>query len=406
MMPFSTRVALRYLWSSPLQTALLLAGVGVAVLAFVFITSLINGLATTLTRQTIGNIAHITLEREPAGIRADWTEPGSTATQLLAEQVLELERPQIREWTALSARLDALPGVIGTSPEVTGAGFVRRSGASSPVSYIGVLPERASLIADLAGTLQEGKATLSVGEVLIGRDLANKLRLRPGSVLTLRGDNDTAVRLRIAGIFKLGISSVDERIVYLHLRNARVLAGLDNGISRIQLKLADPAAAPVLAAQLRRETGLKVYDWTEKNTQLKQALTAQGNTGRMIQTFSLLTMLLVIASSLLLSTQKRKAEIGIMRSAGVPRRFVFSVFLQQGIWIGWLGGVSGALVGWGFSSFLATLKRADGTQALPIDPQQGGYLIVISAAVVIGALAATLPAWRAAKLDPLEAIGT
>jgi ABC-type lipoprotein release transport system permease subunit len=122
-MLFSTRVALRYLRATPMQSALLLAGVGVAVLAFVFITALINGLAVTLTARTIGNIGHVTLEPAERVPKVSLPVPEG-GWSLVARQKSPFEVEQIRDGNRLLRRLDALPGVVGVSPEVIGAGFL------------------------------------------------------------------------------------------------------------------------------------------------------------------------------------------------------------------------------------------------------------------------------------------
>ena len=93
-----------------------------------------------------------------------------------------------------------------------------------------------------------------------------------------------------------------------------------------------------------------------------------------------------------------------MRSFGISRRFVASVFVLQGLLVGLLGGLVGALAGYGLCLWLFSVKQPDGSPVLPIAPDQGGYLLVITLTVLGAVLAAVLPARAAASIDPLEAI--
>src|SRR5690606_26288986 len=114
--------------------------------------------------------------------------------------------------------------------------------------------------------------------------------------------------------------------------------------------------------------------------------------------------LIGIASALILSANRRRSEIGIMRAFGLSGRFVASVFVLQGLLVGFIGAAAGCLVGFGFCAWLATLMRPDGSMMLPIAPSEGGYLMVMTLTTLGAALASVLPARAAARLDPLEAI--
>src|SRR5690606_17182610 len=101
---------------------------------------------------------------------------------------------------------------------------------------------------------------------------------------------------------------------------------LPSGISRIEIKVAPPEDAPEIAARLRAATALKSTAWTEDNAQLFEALDAQGRTGTIIKVFALITIVIGIASAMLLSIVRRRAEIGIMRAMGASQRLVVGIF--------------------------------------------------------------------------------
>jgi lipoprotein-releasing system permease protein len=160
-----------------------------------------------------------------------------------------------------------------------------------------------------------------------------------------------------------------------------------------------------LAVRLTNDaTGLRATSWQEKNANLEGALTAQAQTGTLIQIFSLISVLIGIASALSLSANRRSGEIGIMRAFGVSKTFIATVFVLQGLLIGAVGAGIGCVSGFALCSWLATMTNPDGTMVLPIAPSEGGYVAVFLLTTLGAVLASVIPARAAARLDPLEAI--
>lgn len=398
-MRFAVKVAIRYMLSSPGQTGLLVAGVGLGVLVFVFITALIRGLAIFLVAETTGQIAHVTLEPPVRAARVLVEGPA-----LAAQPVSTAQRLQIREWQKALTLAQAQPETAAARVVISGNAFLARGEAATAVAVQGVEPEAIDAIARISPKIVEGRARLGSGEALIGRGLANDLGLRLGRPLTLRSDRGTERLLTIAGIFETGVGSLDERVVIVSLSAARPLFDLPNGASSIEIRLKDPDTAPAVALRLGAATGLKSTPWQEKNRSLQSALEGQGRTGSLIQIFALVSIIIGVSSALLLSAYRRRPEIGIMRSFGVSRGFVATVFITQGIIIGAVGAGTGCLLGFGFVSLLAGIKDAGGEQILPVVPSEGGYLAAFILTTLGAALAAALPARDASRIDPVEAI--
>jgi lipoprotein-releasing system permease protein len=182
------------------------------------------------------------------------------------------------------------------------------------------------------------------------------------------------------------------------------LFDLPSGISRIEVKVAPVAAAPSIAETLRRSTGLKATPWTEENSQLFDALDAQGRTGIILKLFALVTIIVGIASAMLLSITRRRGEIGIMRAMGAGRRLVLAIFVIEGTLIGAGGAIAGALLAWAALAPFPPIAEA-GARGLPVDRAQGQFLLAMLLTSLAAALASILPARRAAATDPVEAIG-
>lgn len=133
-------------------------------------------------------------------------------------------------------------------------------------------------------------------------------------------------------------------------------------------------------------------------------LRAQASSGNLIKGFALVTIVIGVASALLLSTYRRRPEIGIMRAFGAPRGFVVAVFVLQGALIGLLGGLLGAGLGYlALSPFPLPENIPQG--GFPIDVRQGAYGLAIALTTIGAILASILPARSAARVDPVSVIG-
>ena len=398
---FAFHVARRYLLSNPSQTLLLIAGVAVGVTVFVFITALIAGLAVRLTEQVTGNGAHISLE-SPTRVARVLAGPDLPVESVAL--VSTFQRKQIRNWPMIVELLRANPSVSAISPQISGSAVLVKSEAVTSVSIIGVEPQGIDAISEITPKIIEGDGDLGADGLLIGVRLAGDLGLSAGQSVLLRTERGVERQLTIKGVFRTGLQSLDERIAYLSLQTARPLFVLPEGVTNIEIKLKDPEDARAMARFLADATGLRATPWQEKNVNLEDALVAQGRTGTMIQVFSLISIIIGIASALVLSAYRRRSEIGIMRAFGVPGGFILRVFLLQGLLIGLIGALIGCATGYGLCLWLEGITNAEGVPVLPIAPAQGGYVAALVLTTLGAVVASILPARSASRVDPLEAI--
>lgn len=398
---FAFHVARRYLLSNPSQTLLLIAGVAVGVTVFVFITALIAGLAVRLTEQVTGNGAHISLE-SPTRVARVLAGPDLPVESVAL--VSTFQRKQIRNWPMIVELLRANPSVSAISPQISGSAVLVKSEAVTSVSIIGVEPQGIDAISEITPKIIEGDGDLGADGLLIGVRLAGDLGLSAGQSVLLRTERGVERQLTIKGVFRTGLQSLDERIAYLSLQTARPLFVLPEGVTNIEIKLKDPEDARDVARFLADATGLRATPWQEKNVNLEDALVAQGRTGTMIQVFSLISIIIGIASALVLSAYRRRSEIGIMRAFGVPGGFILRVFLLQGLLIGLIGALIGCATGYGLCLWLEGITNAEGVPILPIAPAQGGYVAALVLTTLGAVVASILPARSASRVDPLEAI--
>ncbi|MEM9965668.1 MAG: ABC transporter permease [Asticcacaulis sp.] len=397
---FAFTVARRYLLSNPLQTLLLVAGVALGVTVFVFITALIAGLAVRLTDEVTGNSAHVTLDPP---IRVARVLAGSHPVESAA-LVSTVQRRQIRDWQSVVELLRSQPSVAAISPQITGSGFLVRGEAVAQVEIIGLEAQGIDAITPVSTKIISGESALGADGILVGERLSQDMGLYAGQVVLLRSDRMSERQLTVKGIYRTGLQSLDERVAFLSLQTARALFDLPAGVTKIEIKLKDANTARIEADFLGEATGLRATSWQAKNLDLEDALTAQGQTGTLIQIFSLISIVIGVASALVLSAYRRRSEVGIMRAFGIPSGFIAWIFLLQGLIIGLTGASIGCLTGYGLCSWLASITKPDGSPILPIAPEQGGYVAAVLLTTLGAVIASVLPARQASRIDPLEAI--
>jgi lipoprotein-releasing system permease protein len=209
----------------------------------------------------------------------------------------------------------------------------------------------------------------------------------------------------IVGIFDVGNKEVNQRWVFLPLRLTQNLLDLVGGVSNIDATVERLFDAETVARRVEAQTGLQAESWMQTNAQLLSALKNQTLTNRLIRGFVILIVALGIASVLVVSVVQKSKEIGILRAMGASRRNIMSVFLLQGAVYGFAGSLAGVLLGFGLvSAFSGVFRNPDGSVFFKpaVDLE-----IVVSAcitALLIGLVAAALPARRASRLDPVTAI--
>lgn len=401
-MRYAFKIALRHLTANMGQTALLASGVAMAVFIFIFMSALIGGLADLLVNRTLGNLAHVTVEASDADLPLLAPYEGETA--LVARQPSTRRDTGILDAGPLRDLIETMPGVSKAALEVTEGGVLIRGERVQRVSVSGLEPDRLNAIIRFDRAMQAGTAHLTGDTLLIGATLAEDLGLAVGRTVMLRGDTGNSVTLTVGGVFRIGAGQIDGASAFIDITTARALFDSPNTVSRIAVRLDDFDAAPRAASRIEATTGLHATPWTETSEQLFDALVAQARTGLVLKSFAMLTIVIGIASSLMLTTYRRRPEIGIMRAMGATQGFIVIVFVIQGALIGVIGGVAGGALGLVALVPFPSIEDVRPGQ-LPIDVAQGSIGVGIALTTLAATLAAILPARAASRIDPVEAIG-
>ena len=398
-MPFACLVAVRFLREGRFQTVLIAGGIAIGVAVIVFITALIGGLQASTIERTLGTQPHIVV-RPPKELARPLRDDGAAVTLPNVQPRTQRLR-SIDQWQTLQAELAAHPGVAALSPLVSGPGLAVRGEANESIALLGIEPERYLRIVDVAAKLVAGRFRVSATEAVIGVELADDLGARVGDKIRIETAGGRSETFTVAGIFDLGSRDLNQRYVYIGLRSAQTLLDLVGGVSQIDLKVKEIFSAEAIARDIAAATSLTADSWMTTNAQLLTALRAQSISTGIIRFFVALSVAFGIASVLVVSVVQRARDIGILRAMGTPRRRVMAVFLIQGGLLGLIGSSLGVAAGAGLALLF---MRVTGGRLFTLEMEPSLFLGATALATLTGLAAATAPALRAARLDPVTVI--
>ncbi len=339
--------------------------------------------------------------------------------------------PSIADFDGLAARLRELPGVVGVVPQIQGQVMVTSEGKAQGALVRGMRAEDFLARDLLAGSIVAGSFDgFAGGEgVLVGSRLARQLGLGVGrniTVISPRGNQTvmgTLPRLKaypIAGLFQLGMYEYDSSFIYMPLSAAQIFFRLPDGANAIELFFDDPDQVWLARVKLAEilGPGYRTVDWQQANSSFFKAIQVERNV-----MFLILSMIILVAAFNVLSGQymlvkSKSSDIAVLRTMGATRGMVMRIFFMSGAAIGLFGTLAGVALGILFTDNIETIQgwveAALGTSlwdpeirfltTMPAVRDTREMLEVVAMALGISFLAPVLPAWLAARLDPVEAL--
>lgn len=383
-MGLSAKIAVRFLKAGKGQTILIALGIAIGVSVQIFIGLLIQGLQESLLDKTIGNSSHITVSSNTDDkLISDWKE-------------------KIKNIGLADDR------VIKISASADGSVYLKFGDEAEPALLRGFVFDQADKIYGLKSGIYEGNEYLKVDEVLIGKEMKDKLSLKLGDKIDITNATGKKKTLEVVGFYDLGVASVNKSWIITTLETAQNALGYNDKVSSIEMQVSDTFKADEIAASLSEkmsDSSLVIDNWKAQNEQLLSGLNGQSISSIIIQIFVLVSVILGIASVLAITVMQKSKQIGILKAMGVKDKSASAIFLIQGLLLGTMGAIIGILLGIAlilmFTNFAV---NADGSPVVPVVLDYGFIALSALIAVISACVAALIPARKSSKLSPIEVI--
>ena len=339
--------------------------------------------------------------------------------------------PTLPDFDHLTVEIRGLPGVVRAIPTVEGQVMLTTPGGASGAMVRGVRPE------DLLGRdifkkgLHGSAAAFAGGDaVMIGRRLAEKLGIGIGDTVTLISPKGIATafgtvpRMRgyhVVATFDIGMYEYDSGFVFMPLEAAQTYFQMPGQVSQIEVFADNPDRVSEIRQGIFRlgdGASLRIYDWQQANSSFFNAIQVERNVMFLILTLIIIVAAFNIISSLIMLVKDKGRDIAILRTMGATRGMILRIFLLAGASIGVAGTLFGLALGVWFATHIEAIRQfIQGIVGRDLFAAEIYFLTQIPARVDFGevvavvlmslglSFAATLyPAWRAANLDPVEAL--
>jgi len=406
-LPLELSVGLRYIRAKRKQafisviSAFGVLGVMLGVMTLIIVLGVMNGFERDLKEKILGTVSHLVVMNNSTRSITDWN------------QVLD--------------RIKALDGVNAVTPYIYGQAMLSFRGRVRGVIVRGIDPKTAPQVISISNYLEKGsledlqESEHGINGVIIGKELANANSLRMGDSIQLIspqgkrtpiGAIPRVQNFKIAGIFKSGMYEFDSNLVYMGLGEAQKFFEMGSGVTGIEVNLRNIYDAPKIASRIESTLGVPYWTrtWRDMYRNLFSALKLEKIAMFIILTFIVLVAAFNIIISLIMLVMEKSRDIAVLKSLGATSDLIMRIFVVQGMIIGAAGTVLGAVAGLVGGALLAKYPFIELPEeiytisTIPIAIYPWDVVIICVLALTICFIATIYPSYRAARLEPAEAL--
>ena len=381
-----------------------LIGILLGVMALIITLAIFNGFREQLIDRILGLNGHVTIINRAA---------------------------RIADYDALAAAVAKVPGVVSAVPLVDSQAIVTARNTSTGAIVRGMKQDDLKRLGLFGGSkLAAGSLDDFSGDsVAIGYRLASRLGVTVGGQLSLITPEGSATAFgtvpriksyRVVAIFNVGMLEYDNGYVYMPLDAAQLYFRLPEAVSEIEVRLDNPERAEAAAPLIQRAAGpdFRAIPWQQLNSSFFNFVALQRNLYAIVVTLIILVAAFNIISGLIMLVREKARGIAILRTMGATRGMILRIFFLGGMTIGAIGTLTGLVLGLLFCHNIEAihhwLERTTGQNLFPaeffyltqlpavVDPREVAVVVVMS--LGLSFLASIYPAWRAARVDPVEAL--
>ena len=365
-------------------------GIAIGVMALIIVIGVMTGFDKDLRDKIVGNYSHIT--------------------------ITGLNGIDDKEYGKILSKISANPDIKGISPYVQGQVLLKEGTQSIAVGLRGIDPATESSVTRITKGMVAGSINdLGQDRVVIGKELALYLGLGINSNLVTYSafSKDKERILKVAGIFSSGMYDYDLNLIFTDTKTAQDIMGLNNKYTAIAVKLADLNSADKVKLELINALGFNysIKTWMEANSNFFAALKLEKLTMFIILTLIILVASFNIISTLVVMVVEKTRDIGILKAVGMSSGRIRKIFTYEGLIIGALGIISGTIGGLLLCGLLKKYQFIKLPQdiyyidRLPVSIEfWPDIVLIISAAALITFISTIYPAYKASRLNPVEAL--
>jgi len=410
----NTEIAVTYLSSRKKQTLVAALGVMFGVSMFIFMQSLMKGTNDYFEKMSFNSTPHIRLysENKVADEHMLNTYLRDSSVKALINPKQLIQKQGIINPYGIISDIRKNPHVAYVTPQVTAQVIYTSGSVQINGTVSGVNIDEEDKMFDVKGNMQAGDLrdlNRVNNSVLIGKGIADKLSLHVGDNITVTSAGSPMV-MRVVGIYASGVKQLDDTKSYANIVQAQNMMGKDRSyVTDIKINLKDYNQAPEIAREIEAITGYKAEDWVQANSSLKVAFKIRAMILNSVVGVILLVAGFGIYNILNMTIYEKIKEIAILKAIGFSGPSVVSIFLQQAIYIGLGGAVTGILFGFlitlGFSKiYIGGDSPMGSLQYIPMSFYTPHYIEAIIFGVLTTIAAGYFPARKASKVDPVTII--